>query len=97
MDRFSIIKKKHSTTVGKIYSINIKYQVNIKSRFSLCPVKKVFLEILQNSQRNTCAGASVLIKLQASSSVFLCILQNFNTFFAEHLRTTAPAHIKQHN
>ena len=28
-------------------------------------VKKVFLEILQNSQQNTCARASYLIKLQA--------------------------------
>ena len=30
-----------------------------------CSVKKVFLEILQNSQENTCARASFLIKLQA--------------------------------
>ena len=28
-------------------------------------VKKVFLEIAQNSQENTCARASFLIKLQA--------------------------------
>ena len=31
-----------------------------------CSVKKVFLEILQNSQENTYATASFLIKLQAS-------------------------------
>ena len=31
-----------------------------------CSVKKVFLEILQNSQENTCARVSCLIKLQAS-------------------------------
>ena len=31
-----------------------------------CSVKKVFLEILQNSQENICARASFLIKLQAS-------------------------------
>ena len=30
-----------------------------------CSVKKVFLEISQNSQQNTCARASFLIKLQA--------------------------------
>ena len=37
-----------------------------------CSVKKVFLEILQNSQENTCGRVSVLIKLQASgTSVFL--------------------------
>ena len=33
-----------------------------------CSVKKVFIEILQNSQENTCAGVSFLIKLQASAS-----------------------------
>ena len=32
-----------------------------------CSVKKVFLEISQNSQENTFARASLLIKLQASS------------------------------
>ena len=30
-----------------------------------CSVKKVFLEILQNSQENTCAEVSFLITLQA--------------------------------
>ena len=30
-----------------------------------CSVKKVFLEISQNSQENTCARVSFLIKLQA--------------------------------
>ena len=30
-----------------------------------CSVKKVFLEISQNSQGNTCARDSFLIKLQA--------------------------------
>ena len=32
-----------------------------------CSVKKVFLEISQNSQENTCARVSFLIKLQTSS------------------------------
>ena len=36
-----------------------------------CSVKKVFLEILKNSQENTCASDSFLIKLQASCSCFL--------------------------
>ena len=31
-----------------------------------CSVKKMFLETSQNSQENTCARASFLIKLQAS-------------------------------
>ena len=30
-----------------------------------CSLKKVFLEILQNSQENICARVSFLIKLQA--------------------------------
>ena len=37
-------------------------------------VKKMFLEISQNSEEYTCAGVSFLIKLQASG---LRILQNF--------------------
>ena len=31
-----------------------------------CSIKKVFLEISQNSQENTCARVSFLIKLQAT-------------------------------
>ena len=31
-----------------------------------CSIKKVFLEISQNSQENTCARVSFLIKLHAS-------------------------------
>ena len=33
----------------------------------MCSVKKVFLEISQNSQENTCASVSFLIKLQVSA------------------------------
>ena len=36
-----------------------------------CSVKKVFLEILQNSQENTCARDSFLIKLQAWACNFI--------------------------
>ena len=32
----------------------------------MCSVKKVFLEISRNSQKNTCARVSYLIKLQVS-------------------------------
>ena len=35
-----------------------------------CSVKKVFLEILQNSLENACARVSFLIKLQASGFWF---------------------------
>ena len=36
-----------------------------------CSVKKVFLEIWQNSQENTCARVSFLIKLQAGACKFI--------------------------
>ena len=56
-----------------------------------CSVKEVFLEISQNSQENTCARASFLIKLKAwglqlyykrdpGTGVFLQILQNFTEY-----------------
>ena len=61
----------------------------------------MLLEILQNSQENTCAKFSFLIKLQAETCNFIkkeTLAQVFscefceiskNTFFAEHLRKTA--------
>ena len=49
--------------------------------------KKVFLEISQNSQKNTCATASFLIKLQALACNFIkrrlwhrCFPADFNNF-----------------
>ena len=59
-------------------------------------IKKVFLEISQNSQENICARVSFLIKLQVSglqlywkrgsgTGIFLWILRNFkNTFLTKH-------------
>ena len=45
---------------------------NTEAVVQRCSVKKVFLEISQNSQENTCARVCFLIKLQASgTSVFL--------------------------
>ena len=51
-------------------------------------LKKVFLEISQNSQENTCARVSFLIKLQTLAQVFSCEFCEIskNTFFTEHLR-----------
>ena len=69
------------------------------TRGVLC--KKVFLEISQNSQENTCARVSFLIKLQAETCNFIkkeTLAQVFscefceiskNTFFIEHFWTTA--------
>ena len=59
-------------------------------------LEKVFLEISQNSYKNTCARVSFLIKLQAfkkdiPAQVFsseFCEISK-NTFFTEHLWTTA--------
>ena len=42
-----------------------------------CSVKKVFLEIAQNSQENTCARVSFLIKLQASGVFWEITVLNF--------------------
>ena len=43
-----------------------------------CSIKKVFLEIPQNSQENTCAGGSFLITLQALWH--RCLPANFAKF-----------------
>ena len=62
-----------------------------------CYVKKVFLEISQTSQENTCARVSFLIKWQAAPATLLknrpwhrCFSVNFakflrTPFFTEHL------------
>ena len=57
-----------------------------------CSVKKVFLEISQNSQENTCARASFLIKLQALAQVFSCEFCEIskNTFFYRTPLVVAP-------
>ena len=63
--------------------------------FRMCSVKKVFLEILQNSQENTCARVSFLIcnfiKKETLAQVFSCEFCEIskNTFYTEHLRATA--------
>ena len=63
--------------------------------------KKVLLKISQNSQENTCARPSFLIKLlawglqlikkEALAQVFFYDLREIfkNTFFTKHLRVTA--------
>ena len=75
------------------------FRLTIEAVVRRCSVKKVFLEISQNSQENTCARVSLLIKLQASRNfikqetlpqVFSCEFceTSKNTFFTEHFRTT---------
>ena len=48
-----------------LLSLSCKYLFIQKQPPEVFCRKKVFLEILQNSQENTCARASFLIKLQA--------------------------------
>ena len=59
-----------------------------------CSVKKMFLKISQNSQENTCARVSLLIKFQAWD-LHRCFPVNFlkfsrTPFFIEHLRWLLP-------
>ena len=54
-----------------------------------CSVKTVFLDILQNSQENTCARVSFLIKLQTEAWNFTkkeTLAQGFSVNFAKFLR-----------
>ena len=48
-----------------------------------CSVKKVFLQILQNSQENTCARVFFLIKLLADTDNFIKIETLAQVFFCE--------------
>ena len=76
-------------------------QVQSEADVQRCYVKKVFLEISQNSQENTCAKVSFSIRLQAQACNFIkreTLAQVFsrefceiskNTYTTEHLQTTA--------
>ena len=68
-------------SVSALLKISFEANINRKSRLQdylakchltgavaqRCSVKKVFVEVLQNSQENTCVRVSSLIKLQASA------------------------------
>ena len=96
----------------KIYQIQIRFEnyfrnyfriftithINTEAVTQTCSVKKVFLEISENSQENTCARDSFLIKLHARPATLLkkrlwhrYFPVNFEKFlrtpfFIEHLR-----------
>ena len=61
------------------------YYYSAEADVRMCSVKKVFLEILQNSQENTCAGVSFLIKSKAACSFTTkkTLAQNFKNYFEE--------------
>ena len=63
---------KRYTSYSKSCCIAIKiFELELKETVAKsCSVKKVFLEVSQNSQENTCARVSFLIKLQASGLQF---------------------------
>ena len=75
--------------------------VAFRSSHQGCSVRNVFFKISQNSQENTCARVSFLIKLQASAFNFIkkeTLAQVFsseffeifkNSFFTEHHLATA--------
>ena len=74
------------------------FLMKYRSSHRKCSIKKVFLEISQNSQENTCARVSFLMKFQASGCNFIkreTLAQAFscefcqifkNTSFTEHFR-----------
>ena len=62
-----------------------------------CSVKKVFLEISQNSGENTSARASFLIKLQASQ-VFSCVATSeLQIYLAFHRRYLHISFVQNQN
>ena len=50
---------------------NYENKIHTEAVVQMCSVKKVFLEISQNLQENTCARVSFLIKLQAGICNFI--------------------------
>ena len=68
----------------------IKYDRYSEVVDRMCSVKKVFLEISQNSLEKTCARASFLIKLQAQACNFIkkqTLAQIFSSEFCETSKT----------
>ena len=53
---------------SQIHRTFTEQKMNVRSSHQRSSVKKVFLEISQSSQENTCARGSVLIKLQSTGS-----------------------------
>ena len=90
------------------HSISVETEV-IEAVNQSCSVKKVFLEISQNSQENTCARVYFLIKLQGTTvillkketlaQVFSCEFYKIskNNLFIEHFWVTASLVLKQIN
>ena len=76
-----------------LFTARTTVEDSLKAVVQRCSVKKVLLEISQNSQENTCARVSFLIKLQASGIRSTTLLKKrlwhwcFSLNFAKFLRT----------
>ena len=74
-----------------IMKLSIFLNTDTEAILQRCSVKKVFLEILQNSQQNTCARVSFLITLQAEVCNFIkkeTLAQVFSCEFCKISKTT---------
>ena len=52
-----------------LYTVSYKKYISLKAVAQICSISKVFLQILQNSLKNTCARVTFIIMLQAVASV----------------------------
>ena len=75
------MKSKNPIAFTKPFGIFTPIKANETETATDVLYKKVFLEISQNSQENTFARVSFLVKLQVNFAKFLR-----TPFFAEHLR-----------
>ena len=96
--RFNNTRKNHSSSkrsntchINFIFKVNIIMKITVPIIFRSSPrggsVKKVLYNILQNSQKNTCARVSFLIKLQAWGYQKETLAQVFSCEFCKFLRT----------
>ena len=79
---WEVFKNRVSYYIEHLWLLILKLQN--KAVTQRCSVKKVFLEISQNSKENTCARDSFLINLQAKKE---SLAQVFPVNFAKFLRT----------
>ena len=75
-----ITNKKRNAILTKYWELVIKLSQAVARG---CSVKKVFLDISQNSQENTCARVSFLIKLQVEACNFIKKETLAQVFFCE--------------
>ena len=62
VETINLRSEKYPETIAKPV-----FDTAVRSNHQMCSLKEPFLKISQNSQENTCVGASVLIKMQALS------------------------------